>query len=800
MDNFDAQVGKKFEEALALHNLGHLQEARLAYEAVLAVCPAHAESLHNIGLLLAQNKLFQDALVALRRSLEINPIQPIYLSNYANVLAELNRHAEALPFYRKAIEIAPDYVDALYNFANALASVGEFQAAIENYQRVNFLSPKWAEPYLNCGAVFDALGQYEAALTCIKKAIECKPELAGAHLKQKELEAKLEESSSPPILGDRLVSQESNQYNSYVTQAENLINNSLLKEAIEPCQRALKINPLGEKPYFLMGVAYFQIGDMKAALPQFEKVVDLKPSFPASYNFLGLVNDRLGDSAKAHQYFHRALELNPSLHAARVNLADSLFSNGEFQLAIDNFKLLPPELQPQGLIQFLKMQLGDWRNYDAEKAAFLRDVAKVRFAGMTEDPWHLLRITDSAVLAKEVAQNFARSAMRFAPSKQLPIAKRKRAPKIKIGYFSPDFREHAVSHLAMELFARHSRENFEIYAFSFGKLRAGDAYRRQVIKTFDDFYDINGMNDAAVVQLARELEIDIAIDLSGYTENSRPAIFALRAAPIQVNFLGYTGTLGTSFHEYIIGDPVVIPPALVRCYTEKVVHLPCMLPYDTRLSFRQNKPARKEVGLPESGFIFCVFNQAFKYTPEVFHSWLRILSRTKDSYLWFNSCRPGAVETLKKVAEAAGVSPQRLIFTSRVSAVDDHLARLKCADLFLDTFPYNAHTSAADALWAGIPVITRQGESFASRLAGSLVSSLGLAELIVPNIEAYEALAIELATHPEKVSALKNKIEHNREICPLFNMKQYVKNYEQALTMMYERYQADLAPDHIIVS
>ncbi len=799
MEHSQQSYQQQFEAAVALHNAGQSLQAKEAYEAIVAACPSHASAMHNLGLLFVQHAHFGEAAEWMQRAVEADPTQPIYLSNFGNVLQDLQRWQEAVPQYQRAISLDPNYADAHYNLGNALQKMGQHALAIESYQRAIVLNPFWAEAYLNCGNSFDAMGQLEPALRNYEKVIECNPAFSGGYINRANILVKLGRAAEALAGYNQAAALGGDAYQSYIGSAEILMAQSHFQEAIERCQMAMKIKPMESLPNYLLGTVYFRIRDLNNSVAYFRRAVELKPDYAEALNGLGMSYVKAGYFNEGQESFRKALEINPTLYIARINMADSFFTQGDLKSALDNFLMLDPGLQPLGLMQFFKQQLGDWSTYDEDRANFLNRIRTPRLLGLTEDPWHVQRVSDSPALAKEVAQSFFRTSMQGVAAVP-PVEKRPKPKKIKIGYFSPDFRDHAVSHLALELFESHSRDKFETYAFAFGLHSPQDALRPRLAKAFDHFIEINGKNDIDVVKLARELELDIAVDLAGITSEARLGIFVNRAAPVQVNFLGFTGTIGTNCHDYIIVDPVVVPEGSEQYYTEKAARIPCMMPYDTRHSILDKKPSREAAGLPTEGFIFCSFNQCFKFTPEIFDSWMRILLKTPGSYLWISRQRESAMESFKQQAGARGVDPERIIFAPRVQSMSDHLARLQCADLFLDTFPYNAHTSAIDSLWAGVPLITRMGGTFASRLAGSLITSLGLTDLIVPDVAAYEDLAVDLATHPEKINALKERLAKNRSTHRLFNSKLYLQSYEKALTEMHERYQADLPPDLITIT
>ncbi|HEY8095155.1 MAG TPA: UDP-N-acetylglucosamine-peptide N-acetylglucosaminyltransferase, partial [Methylobacter sp.] len=372
--------------------------------------------------------------------------------------------------------------------------------------------------------------------------------------------------------------------------------------------------------------------------------------------------------------------------------------------------------------------------------------------------------------------------------------------KIRLGYFSPDFRPHPLSYLTVDLFEKHDRSKFEIFAFYYGNDSNSNTYRR-IKWGFDRFFDVGDRSDKDVAEFARENEIDIAIDLCGYTRHGRSGIFSFRAAPIQINFLGFGGTMGADFIDYIIADRIVIDETMRRFYAEKIAYLPYTYyptSYHADIFATDRQFKREEVGLPDGSFVFCCFNGNYKLTPRMFDSWMNILRSVEGSLLWLLPNNTAAAINLRKEANKRGVDDKRLIFASRMPLAE-HIARYKLADLFLDTIPYNAHTTASDALWAGLPVLTQIGDTFAGRVAASLLTAVGLPELITDSAVEYETLAVELAKHPERLAGIKTKLAANRLTTPLFDTDLFTKKLETAYTAMYERYHTDLPPDHIFV-
>ena len=375
----------------------------------------------------------------------------------------------------------------------------------------------------------------------------------------------------------------------------------------------------------------------------------------------------------------------------------------------------------------------------------------------------------------------------------------KKSGKIHIGYFSPDFRNHPVAVLAAQTFESHDRSKFLITAFSLGP-QTSDAMRIRLQTAFDQFFDVADQSDSQVVALARATGIDVAVDLAGFTEHSRPGIFAMRAAPVQVNYLGYAGTMGAPYMDYLIADRTVIPESHRGYYSEKIVYLPhCYLPNDSTRRIAKTVYTREQLGLPAEGFVFCCFNNSFKLTPEVFDRWMRILQRVEHSVLWLSQGNASAAANLHREARRRGMDTARIIFAERIASPEEHLARLRVADLFLDTHPYNAHATAVDALWAGLPLLTYAGQSFAGRVGSSLLQTLDLPELIAESPEKYEEIAVQLAGDAPRLAAIRQKLIERHTRPTLFDGLYFAKHLEAAYYEMYSRHFNGLTPEHLTV-
>jgi len=440
----------------------------------------------------------------------------------------------------------------------------------------------------------------------------------------------------------------------------------------------------------------------------------------------------------------------------------------------------------------LKMSMGKWIGYDATLAAILN---KLSVGEKVITPFGVLAISSDPELQLAVAKQYTQK--RAKAELALPaIVKRKRNKKIRLGYYSADFRNHAVTQLIAGLFENHDKAQFEVIAFSFGQDNNAEVFQR-INQALDQLVDIQGLSDLEVAKLSREMEIDIAVDLMGLVQDSRPGLLAYRAAPIQVNYLGYPGTMGADYIDYIIADHTLIPEDCRQYYSEKIAYLPFSYQAnDNKKQIAEKKASRPELGLPEQGFVFCCFNNNYKINPPIFDSWMRILGQVEGSVLWLLEDNRFIAQNLRLEAIKRNIKPERLIFAPRLSLAE-HLARHQAADLFLDTLPYNAHTTASDALWAGLPVLTCVNAAFASRVAASLLKAIGLPELITTNTEEYESLAIALANDSARLQQLREKLAEQRLSAPLFNTPLFAQQIEAAYQQMMERYWDDLPIDHI---
>jgi protein O-GlcNAc transferase len=557
--------------------------------------------------------------------------------------------------------------------------------------------------------------------------------------------------------------------------------------AIQLLKRSTAAAPQYADAHNNLGAVYREMGRFQDAALSFEEALRVKPSYVDALINYGNVLQDLGNYPQSLVIYKQVLNINPRHLGALSNFGNVLQELNRHADAVEVFTRLL-EIDPNyelalGSLIYSKLHCCDWQTFEQDKNELLSSISKGRLACK---PFDLLAIADSPAQQLDCAQTFARNKypQMHAPAPYLQVHK---AEKIRVAYISADFRQHAVSQLLVELIEQHDRSQFEIIGVMLRPQDNSDLGKR-ICDAFDQFFVWNEKSDSEIAAQLRALNVSIAIDLMGYTTHGRPGIFASRAAPIQIGYLGYAGTTGSEYIDYVIADSIVIPSQIDKHFSEKIVRMPdCFQPNDTYRKISAATPPRSTLGLPENGFVFCAFNNHYKITPDIFDVWMRLLAAVPDSVLWLANCKEIARNNLSREASLRGVNPERLIFAERTALLEDHLARYRAADLFLDTLPYNAHTTASDALWAGLPVITCQGNSFASRVASSLLINLGLPELVTQSLPAYEQLAFVLAGDPARLSEIKNTLIKNIGKMPLFNIQKYRKNLEEAYLEMLKK-------------
>ena len=675
------------------------------------------------------------------------------------------RLAEAEVLYKEILHSQPSHFDALQLLATIAGQQNKLSEAVALFERALKINPSHPASLNNCGNALLMLMRYEEALLSYNRAITAQPDNADTYCNRGVVLQALKRYEEATASYERAIVLRPGYALAHNNRSFSLLELKRFEEALLSYDKTIALNANYPEPHYNRGNALLELKRYEEAVSSYEKAIKLKPDYVEAYCNLGNALLELKRLEEAVSIYEKAIAFKPDY--------DFLF----------------------GQWLHTKMKICEWNTFEQD---FEQLADKIELHKKASAPFLLLAILDSPALQKKAAEIFVLE--KFPFTTLLPnIQKRDRHKKIRIGYYSPDFRNHPVSFLIAELFEMHNRDRFELFAFSFGP-DTQDEIRKRITIAFDHFIDVRNLSDMEVANLSRNLEIDIAIDLSGFTAECHTGIFALRAAPVQVNYLGYPGTMGADYIDYLIADATLIPENSRHNYTEKIISLPDSYQVnDATRRIAEKVFTREELGLPKTGFVFCCFNNNYKITPAIFDCWMRILKKVNDSVLWLFEDNPIANDNLRKEAVDWGVNNERLIFAKRMP-LDDHLARHRVADLFLDTLPCNAHTTASDALWAGLPVLTCIGEAFAGRVAASLLNAIHVPELITFTQEEYEALAVELATNPEKLMKIRQKLEKNRLTTPLFDTELFTRHIEKAYTAIYERYHADLPPDHIVIT
>ncbi len=721
------------------------------------------------------------------------------LCNQAVALYQAGRLGEAEQLYIQVLARDPGNVEAHYNRGITLIGLGRPADALASFERALTLAPGLAAAHALRGEALKAMGRREESLAAFDRAVALNPALVAAWSSRGIVLQDLKRLDEALASVDKAISLQPDNADAWNKRGVMLQGLARTVEALASIDKAVSLQPHDANAWYNRAVLLLGLKRMVEALAAVDKAIALQPdNADAWYNrSVALLDLKRFDEALASVYNANALQ--PHNAEAWNNRGRALWELkrlGEAAISYGKALAIEPDYEFLfGHYLHAKMMVCDWDRLDDNIG---KCAAAIRAGKKIIAPFPLLALVDDPALHKMAARIYAKA--KYPGSSVLgPPPRHGGGEKLRIGYYSADFHGHATSHLMAELLEAHDDTRFELYGFSFGPDRQ-DEMRRRISAIFHKFEDIRGMSDRDVARLSRECAIDIAVDLKGYTQDARPGIFAEGCAPLQVHYLGYPSTMSADTMDYVVADRTVIPPGSQNDYLEKIVWLPhSYQANDSRRKISGKTLTRQEAGLPTSGFVFCCFNNNYKILPETFASWMRILTAVNGSVLWLLEDSPLAAKNLREQAAAKGVDAGRLVFAGRLP-MDEHLARQRLADLFLDTWPCNAHTTASDALWAGLPVLTCMGKSFASRVAASLLNAVGLPDLITRSKEDYEALAIALASHPEKLANLRKRLEDNRATAPLFDGKLTARHLEKAYEAIHARYQAGLPPDDIEIS
>ena len=839
---FDQKYAKAFcNRGAVLERLSRADEALTSYDRAITLNPEDFLSHYNRGSVLTELKRFDEALASYEQAIVLKEDHAEAYVNRGNILRQLQRYEAAVASYDKAIELAPGSL--LRHFAYdgrglALANLTRYDEAVASHDQAILLAPlnhrlhsnrglalkklrrledalasfdqavalknDCAEIYFYRGQVLQEMQRFEAAIASHERAIGLTPVHLSpylAHSSRGLALAGLKRFDEAAAAFDRAIALKSDYFDAYCARGHVLQELRRYEAAVASYDEAIALDPdevRAHPAYSARGFALKELKRFEEALASYDRAIALEDTDADVHNKRGGLLQEIGHHESAIASYDRAIGLKSDFAEAHAGRGLSLLNRGHHQAALASFDralVLQPGMKYLAAFRrYVQMQVCDW----SDLAPYLERLEHELMARRpVTAPFQVLALLDSPHLQRLAAEIWVRE--ECPPDIALgDFPERRHSDKIRIGYFSADFRNHPVSLLTAEMFETHDRSRFEIFAFSLGP-KVNDSVRARLERAFDRFIDMGERSDVEVAEISRHLEVDIAVDLGGFTEHARPKIFALRAAPIQMSYIGYLGTMGAPYMDYLLADPTVVPTEERQHYSEAIIYLPTYQVNDSTRPEVERTLKREELGLPVAGFIYSCFNANYKITPAIFAVWMRILLRVEGSCLYLYVRSEVAERNLRKEAELCSVDPTRLVF-GKFLAREDYLARFRSMDLFLDTLPYNAGTTASDALWAGLPVLTCAGRTFAGRIAASLLKAIELPELVTTTAEQYEETAVRLAKNPELLRMIKQKLAQNRLNTTLFDTRLFTRHLEIAYTVVQDRRRTGLAPETTFVT
>ncbi len=748
-----------------------------------------------------------EARKAFDQALKLDSKHAVALYSLAAIHLNLGNASKGLDFAKRCVRSAPAAGLSWFIQGMALKVTGRLSEAEESFARALAIDPNHVEALMETGVLLMARNEPARALSQFERVLALQPGHALAAKHRDTLKSGLPAASEPPM--DRvlrglqlqgegrvqeaqavfreIVATHPRHFISLYSLAAMSLNEGRAQDGLEYAQRCLDAEPGHAFAWYICGCAYKALRQFPESLTHLDRALQIQPNYKEAYFERGILFGELKDYYQSLAMFEKVIELDPVHRLGLLNAATSLTivkRNADGAAMFERLLAVDPE-HDYALSQLNHARLHgcDWRDFHANRATIIERVRQGKRAAKSLS---FLAISDSPEDQWICAKTFTAQAY---PSQKTHFwnGEKYRHARIRIGYVSPDLREHPVGHLMAGVFECHDKSRYELHAFSLGVDDRG-VLRSRFMAACDQFHDVRGRSSREIAQLIRESEIDLVVDLAGPTMDAQPDIFAFRPAPIQVMYLGYPGTSGADYFDYLLADETVVPDESRKFYSEEVIALPgCYLPTDATVKVAERTPTRSEMLLPEQGFVFCSFNHDYKINPDVFDVWMRILKRVEGSVLWLMKLNEAAENNLRKEAEARGVSASRLIFATRVPAVEDHLARYRLAGLFLDTTPYNAHTTATDAMRAGLPVLTVEGKSFQSRVATSILRTVGMPQLAVPSLAEYEDLAVALAHDPIRLAALKQELQEKLKTSSLLDTPLITRRIEAAFEQMLAR-------------
>lgn len=767
--------------------------AETAFRQALAQGAAHGQLYMRLGIALASQGKLAEAVTALREAAAKSPGDPDVHLNLGNTLAEMGETEEASACYHRLLALQPHHAVARFNLGTLYRNMGRLDEAAAALKQALAVAPDDPDTHNNLGLVYEQQQRLEDAAGCFRRALALNPDHVHARNNLGNVlraQGRLDEAVA---CYEKVLADAPNHVDAYINLGVARAEQGGYPEAQALYEQALRRDARSFEAHYNLGKLLALQGQVMDAIGHYRQAVEVGPGQAIAHSELGNAYRQLGDVESAVACHRKAAELSPGNADSHYNLGQSFKLQGQIQAALESYEraleLAPDHVPALGGLVHLRQHACRWEGMEKLWQRVRERIADGAGGGLS--PFSIFSMPASAAEQLACARAWARQEL--APllgahaGPRFDFSRPRSRERVRVGYLSWGFHRHATAYLVAELFELHDRNRFEVFAYAYGP-EDNSAVRARVRSACEHFEDVSQESYFATAQRIYGDGVDILVDLTGYTLGARPQILALRPAPMQVNWLGYPGTLGTDCVDFIVADPFIIPEGHERFYAEKVIRLPdCYQVNDRRREVSDRVPTREECGLPGSGIVFCCFNQAYKILPEMFGAWMRILHAVPGSVLWLAEANPWAAENLRREAAARGVAGERLVFAPR-KPLGEYMVQYRIADFALDTFPYTSHTTSADALWMGCPLATCAGETFASRVAGSVLASAGMRELVTDNLGDYERTVIESAGSPQRLQDLRRKLHETRDSCALFDTPGFVKHLEAAYEEMMKAY------------
>lgn len=792
------------------------QQAMETYQMALVLNPGLVDAHANLGNLHKSNGDLEAAKKCYLEAIRIKPDFAIAWNNLAGVFKEEGQTGTAVAYYGEAIRLCPEFADAHSNLGNALKEQGQLQDAIQSYQVAIKLRPDFAIAHGNLGSCYYDLGDFTSAIKSFNYAIQLEPNFPDAYnnlgnaLKE---EKKLDEAINAYRSALHLKQDHPHAYNN---MGNAMIEKGYVKEAIHCFVTAIRLMPKFSAAHSNLASVFKEQGKLDQAVAHYTEAIQIDPAFADAYSNLGNTYKDAGQSEQAIKCYHTAIQLEPNYAEAYSNLAAVMKDTGNTVEAIQLYRKalsLKPNF-PEAISNLIhtKVFICDWTSRD-EDFQQLRDllVSQLSAAPTTVpsiQPFHTVAYPFSLQEALQISKRYAHRCRRnvsLVGEQNFKRAQKVKSDRIKVGYVSSDFGNHPLSQLMQTVFGRHDESKFEVFLYALSPSDGSD-YRLNIEAEVEHLIDISDMHAHDAAKVINSHGIHVLVNLNGYTQGAKNEIFALRPAAVQIAYMGFCGTMGAEWIDYIIADRTVIPPELTVFYQEKVIYMPHSYFVNSHrqsckdlVDLPEGTVTRAQYGISDDKFVFCNFNQLYKMDPVIFDCWMRILKRVPNAVLWLLRFPALGEENIRREARERGVRDDQLVFTD-VASREEHIKRGFLADLFLDTPQCNAHTTCCDILWSGTPMITMKGEKMASRVAASILGATGLGdELVCDSYEEYEALGVALAEDSDRLYSMRQHLENSRNTCAAFDTTRWVRNVEQAYTQAVFRCERGLPPDHLSV-